>query len=80
MTKRRLRVIDKPDRGRGWCNGRYTKARDSSDASYVAHCPDCNRDTQHEWDDCMVCVERAKVEVEKPKSKRRRGKKKRKSQ
>ena len=81
MTTRRIRVIDKPDRARGWCNGRYTKARNASNASYVAHCPECAQDTQHAWDDCTVCADRAKAKAaEKPRSKRRRGKKKRKSQ
>jgi len=73
MTKRRFRVIDKPDRGRGWSNGRYTKARDSSDASYVAHCPECNSETPHEWDNCTVCLaNKAAENAVKPKKKKRR--------
>ncbi len=80
MTKRRFRVIDNPDRGRGWSNGRYTKARDSSDASYIAHCPECDAETHHEWDDCTVCLaNKASKKAVKPKKKRRRrrrGKKK----
>ena len=81
MTKRRFRVIDKPDRGRGWSNGRYTKARDSNSASYTAHCPDCDMETLHEWDDCTVCLAAKKEKqqaavAKKSRRRRRRGKKK----
>ena len=71
MTKRRY-VVDRPDRGRGWSNGRYTKARSSEDAAYTAHCPECNRDTLHEWDDCTVCQAKKAVEAETKTRKRRR--------
>jgi len=76
MSKRRLRVVDKPDRGRGWSNGRYTKARDSNNAAYVAHCPDCGIDTAHEWDDCTVCAAAAKLAKAKP-AKKNRGRRRR---
>ena len=78
MTKRRFRVVDKPDRGRGWSNGRFTTARDSSDAADTAHCPECDRETPHEWDDCTICKAEAEKAKAKPKRRRRRrrGKKK----
>ena len=60
MAKRR--VIDKPDRGRGWSNGRYTKAKDRNrdDGSnyYYAYCQECEEDCAHEWDECVQCKER----------------------
>ena len=60
MSKRR--VIDRPDRGRGWSNGRYTKARTRNTTFegeyYYAHCPECDRATGHEWDECVPCKQR----------------------
>ena len=58
MAKRR--VVDKPDRGRGWYNGRYTKAkvrnRSEGDNYYYWYCPECDEDTPHEYDECIKCT------------------------
>ncbi len=74
MSKRR--VIDRPDRGRGWSNGRYTKARERNTPAegefYYAYCPECDRDTGHEWDECVPCRQRLEstppADKEKPSS------------
>jgi len=60
MGKRRVYV---PERGRGWSNGRYWNEKRNSREDgthgevYRAHCDDCNRETLHQWDDCLTCEE-----------------------
>ena len=76
MSKRR--VVDNPGRDPGWSNGKYTVKRSESDADYMAHCPECGRDTPHAWDDCTICLEKKRLskKTNHRRSKKRRAKKK----
>jgi len=55
MSKRR---VYEPVRDRGWSNGRYWKEKQGepeTEEYYRAFCPDCKKETLHEWDLCTVC-------------------------
>ena len=56
MAKRRVYT---PGRDEGWSNGKYWKRKEAvspeADDYYTAHCPECDVDTLHEYDVCIVC-------------------------
>ena len=56
MGKRRVYI---PGRDEGWSNGRYWKAKEDMspgvDDYYTAHCQGCEKETVHEYDECIVC-------------------------